>query len=283
MAGHRTVFDELKQAYQYTSLQEAKDHLQAIGETIAKGGLPAELAPLTVGFLGYGNVSRGAQEVFDLLPFTTVDPAHLKQSADTISADNHCLYKVVFKEEDIVKPRTGAFSVQDYYDNPGKYESVFADYLPYLTVLINGIYWTEEYPRFVTRKNLQENRALVQKSGIRVIGDISCDINGSIEITREATMPDAACYTYSIDDDSFKGGIESEGITVMAIDNLPCEFPGDASVSFSRELKEFVADIVAADFSGKFGEVELPPEIKRAMILHKGCLTEKYKYMNQFL
>jgi saccharopine dehydrogenase (NAD+, L-lysine-forming) len=285
LKGYATPFEEIKQAYQYDSLEEAKEHIKNIGEMIAAHGLPKELAPLTVGFLGYGNVSKGGQEMFDLLPFKTVEPGQLKQLAgkEGNESDNHCLFKVIFKEEDIVKPLNGAFNLQEYFDHPEQFESVFDNYLPYLKILINCIYWTEKYPRFVTRENLKKNLQQIEKSGIELIGDITCDINGSIEITRESTMPDKACYTYYAENDSFMDGIRDTGITVMAIDNLPCEFSREASSEFSRELKTFVNDIVTADFNVGFDEVNLPYEIKKATILYNGSLTGKYDYMKEFI
>jgi len=283
--GYSTPFEEIKQAYQYDSLEAAKNHIRKIGEMISTDGLPRELTPLTVGFLGYGNVSKGAQEMFDLLPFKTIEPAQLEQLMGTekYGSDNHCLFKVIFKEEDIVKPLNGTFNLQEYFDSPERFESVFDNYLPYLKILINCIYWTEKYPRFVTREDLKKNMHLVEKSGIKLIGDITCDINGSIEITRGSTMPDKACYTYYVDNDSFIDGIKDTGITVMAIDNLPCEFSREASSEFSRELKTFVNGIVAADFKVGFNEMRLPHEIKKATILYNGCLTPIYEYMNEFI
>jgi saccharopine dehydrogenase (NAD+, L-lysine-forming) len=283
--GYVTPFEEIKQAYQYNSLEEAKNHLRKIGGMITEKGFPEELAPLTVGFLGYGNVSKGAQEMFDLLPLKTIEPKQLDQLMGNgkNGSDNRCLYKVIFKEEDIVKPLKGAFDLQEYYDHPDRFESNFHNYLPYLEILINCVYWTEKYPRFVTKENLKKNVHPGGESGLKVIGDITCDINGSIEITRESTMPDKACYTYYVENDSYADGIKDSGITVMAIDNLPCEFPREASVEFSQELKTFVNGIVTADFKADFNEIELPYEIKKATILHKGRLTGKFDYMNEFL
>jgi len=278
LKGHVTPFEELKQAYQYESLDEAKKHIQRIGKIIFRDGLPDKMVPLTVGFLGYGNVSKGAQEIFDLLPFKTLQPDELKKTIGNGKIDNHFLYKIVFKEEDIVKPDSGSFDLQEYYDHPERFESTFGNYLPYLKILINGVYWTEKYPRFVTMENLKK-----ENTGIEVIGDISCDINGSIEITRESTMPDNACYTYYAEDESFVDGIQKNGVTVMAIDNLPCEFSRDASSSFSGELKGFVNDIATADFSEDYSDINLSYEIKKGVILYNGRLTEEYEYMNQFL
>ena len=283
--GHATPFEDIKQAYQYDSLEEAKKYLRKIGGMITGNGLPEELTPLTVGFLGYGNVSKGAQEMFDLLPHKTIGPDQLEQlmGNDKNGWDKSCLYKVIFKEEDIVKPLKGAFDLQEYYDHPERFESLFHNYLPYLEILINCVYWTEKYPRFVTKENLKKNVHPGEGSGLKIIGDITCDINGSIEITRESTMPDKACYTYYAENDSFVDGIKDGGITVMAIDNLPCEFPREASTEFSQELKTFVNGIVTADFKVDFSEIELPYEIKKAAILYKGRLTGKFEYMNEFL
>ncbi len=282
--GYETPFAEVRQAYQYESLVEAKKHFQKIGEMISKDGLPKELLPLTVGFLGYGNVSKGAQEIFDLLPFETIEPNQLEELQKKGSlSDNHCLYKTVFKEKDIVKALSGSFDLQEYFDHPQRFESIFHKYLPYLKILINGVYWTEKYPRFVTKNDLKKNLSVIEKSGLKTIGDITCDINGSVEITRESTMPDKACYTYYAESDSFVDGIQDSGITVMAIDNLPCEFPREASSEFSKELMVFVDGVVSADFKADFNVVELPSEIRKASILYNGCLTDQYEYLSEFV
>ena len=283
--GYATPFEEIKQAYQYDSLEAAKNHIREIGRIITENGLPEDLAPLTVGFLGYGNVSKGAQEMFDLLPFKTIEPMQLEElvGRGENGLDNRFLYKVIFKEKDIVKPLRGSFDLQEYFDHPERYESLFHNYLPHLKVLINCIYWTEKYPRFVTKKSLKQNAHPDEESGLKIIGDITCDINGSIEITRESTMPDKACYTYNAENDSFVDGIMANGITVMAIDNLPCEFPREASTEFSQGLKTFVNGIVKADFEADYNEIELPYEIKKAVILHNGRLTGEFEYMKEFI
>ena len=261
LKGYPTPFAELKQAYQYETIDDARTYIQKIGQIISEKGLPGELAPLTVGFLGYGNVSKGAQEVFDLLPFKSIRPDQLRQSFSEITADNKNLFKIVFKEEDLVRPLKGTFRLQDYYDHPDQFESIFGDYLSHLKILINGVYWSEKYPRFVTRENLKDNGFAGNRSGLQVIGDISCDINGSVEITRESTMPDRPCYTYHAENDSFVDGIDQNGTTVMAIDNLPCEFPRDASISFSEQLRGFVDGICSADFKESYDKLDLPAEI----------------------
>ncbi|GAG46534.1 unnamed protein product, partial [marine sediment metagenome] len=105
------------------------------------------------------------------------------------ASDNKILYKVEFKEEDMVKPKQGSFALQDYYDHPEKYDPTFENYLPYLKILVNCIYWTEKYPRLVTREYLKNRLPEMSDLELCVIGDISCDIGGSIEITYKSTMP----------------------------------------------------------------------------------------------
>ncbi|WP_320043654.1 bifunctional lysine ketoglutarate reductase /saccharopine dehydrogenase family protein [uncultured Desulfobacter sp.] len=281
LKGIHSPLDELKQAYAYASLDEAKAHVKSIGETIASQGLPEQIAPLVVGFAGYGNVSQGAQQILDILPVKEISPDQITQIREAACPDRHHIYKVVFKEADMVTPINGEFSLQEYYDHPEKYRSVMDGFLPHMDILVNCIYWTEDYPRIVTAKGLQESVDKPYK--LSVIGDISCDIEGSIEITKDATMPDNACFTYLPGSDAFEAGITTDGITVMAIDNLPCEFSKESSIFFSQVLKGFAPDIVNADFDTSFDALELPYAIKKALILHKGQFTPDYEYMKEFI
>jgi len=273
---------QIKQAFEYTSLEDAKEHIKQIGCQIAENGLPEKFGPLVVGFAGDGNVSRGAQEIMDLLPVKEILPGRLDDIRKGDKLERNHIYKVVFKEQDMVKPLSGDFDLQDYYDHPEKYESKMELYLPQIDILVNCIYWTARYPRLVTKAYLQGKSASGTESKLLVIGDISCDIEGSIEITKAGTMPDKACFTYFPESDAFKDGVQQHGITVMAIDNLPCEFPKESSMFFSHVLKGFADDIVCADFSKTFDELKLPYPIKKALILHNGNLSPDYKYLEKF-
>jgi Alanine dehydrogenase/PNT, N-terminal domain len=280
--GIDSPLSRIRQAYEYASLDEAKDHVKEISDQIASEGLPKEMAPLVVGFAGYGNVSKGAQEIFDLLPFIEIKPNELADIRNMDTPDTKNVYKVVFKEENMVKPVSGDFDLQDYYDHPQKYESTMGISLPHLDILVNCIYWTPDYPRLVSKQYLKEQYNADTKSRLAVIGDISCDIEGSIEITKDATMPNNACFTYFPGTDSFENGITKRGITVMAIDNLPCEFSKEASIFFSNVLKGYADDVISTDFTQPFDQLPLPYPIKKALILHNGQLTDDYKYIEQY-
>jgi alpha-aminoadipic semialdehyde synthase len=116
-----------------------------------------------------------------------------------------------------------------------------------------------------------------------VIGDISVDVNGAIEITYKATDPGNAFYTYQPDNDKFEDSIKKEGITIMAVDNLPCEFPKESSKEFSSILKNYVYEIVNEDFNKSFEELSLSNPIKKALILQNGELTKDYQYLKKYL
>lgn len=281
--GIDSPFARIRQAYQYASLAEAKAGVEAVGAEIDEKGFPEELCPLVVGFAGYGNVSRGAQEIFDLLPHKVLSAEALVEMIDNFSSDNLNLVKVVFSEDDLVRPLQGTFELQDYYAHPERYESKFENYLPLLAILVNCIYWTEKYPRLVTKEYLKQRTILESTPRLQVIGDISCDIDGSIEITRKATQPDQAFYTYFAAEDRYEDGVQALGTTVMAVDNLPCEFPRESSLEFSRVLRDFVPAVAAADFSRPTAGLGLPHPVRKALLLHRGEFTPEYGYMKKFV
>ncbi|MEN8192445.1 MAG: bifunctional lysine ketoglutarate reductase /saccharopine dehydrogenase family protein [Bacteroidota bacterium] len=276
--GYSTPLLEIKPAYEYHSVEDAKTHIAKVGKDIEEQGLPAHKAPYVIGFMGYGNVSNGAQEIFDLLPHKEILPEELN-SIDGDSKD--FFYKVVFKEEHLVEPKdpSNSFVLQDYFDNPGKYKSKFEEYLPYLSLIVNAIYWTEESPRFLTKKYFKS----IDEVKLDVVCDITCDIDGAVEFTVKSTESDNPAYVYNPNDDSITDGYSGEGIVNIAVDNLPTELPRNSSIEFSNALNHFIPGIVNADKSKNFDDVNFPPEIKKAVIVYKGELTEDFKYLNEFI
>lgn len=193
------------------------------------------------------------------------------------------LFKVMFEKRHLARPRDqGAFDESLYRHRPELFEDRLHEFLPSLTMLINGIYWTEKYPRFVTKQHVQDLWRRGERR-LRVIGDITCDIDGAIELTYKATQPDAPTYVYDPAQDAFSDGTDGPGVCVLAVDNLPCELPRDASVHFSRHLREMVPLLAEADFEQPFERLHLPPEIKRAVITHQGELTPAYRYLQPFV
>lgn len=283
--GIATPLARIKHAYQYDSLTRAEEEIVRAGEEIASNGLPASVTPLICGIAGYGNVSRGAQEILGLLPIREIAPEEVSRVAEDASSSNRVLYKVVFREQDMVEPAVpdDRFELQDYYDHPERYRSIFPGYVPHLTVLVNSIYWDERYPRLVTKELLHKMYGDSSRPRLRVIGDISCDLEGAIECTVKWTDPENPIFVYDPFGGTARDGYEGTGPVILAVDNLPCEIPRESSIYFSHVLKEFVPAIAAADPSVSFGDYRVPPEIKRAVIAYQGKLTPEYRYLEEHL
>ena len=283
--GVDSPFAAVSKTIDYTGLVEAKESIQTAGWEIKKHGLHPSLAPLVFGFTGYGYVSQGAQEIFDLLPFEEIAPDQLKEMFSRKSYRANCVYKTVFREEDMAEPkdREHQFSLREYYDYPERYNPVLEKYIPYLTGLINAIYWSPQYPRFVSRQFLKDLYSGPQQPRLRVIGDISCDVNGGVECTVKCTTPAEPVFTYDLEKDEAVEGITGRGVVIMAVDNLPAEIALESSVFFSQVLSPYMPAIAAADYTKTFEQCMLPPELKKAVILFRGELTPEYKYMRQFI
>ncbi|MFC2159031.1 hypothetical protein ACFLT9_14470, partial [Acidobacteriota bacterium] len=144
-------------------------------------------------------------------------------------------------------------------------------------------YWTPDYPRFVSKSSLKDLWVPGNPPRLKVIGDISCDINGSVECTEYATTPEDPIFVYDPIEETVTDGHMGRGVVVMAVDNLPAEISLESSVSFSTALKPFVPEIARADFSGDFSQCQLPPPIKRAVILYRGQFTPEYEYMKDYI
>jgi alpha-aminoadipic semialdehyde synthase len=285
MGYHSNPFIALKQSHQHNSLEEAKESISEAAALINKTGFPAELAPFTIGFTGYGHVSMGAQEIIRLLPVEEIRPSALVELKAKGNYSTNKIYITVFKEEHLSRLRNNGsqdFDLQHYYKNPHLYENDFEKYIPHLSVLMNCMYWDSNFPRIFTKSYAKELFAK-DKPKIIVIGDISCDPDGSIEFTHKGTEIEDPVFVYDPSNDSHKMGFNGNGILVMAVDILPSELPLDSSIGFSRMLRDMVPAIANADFSLPFDELNLHGSIKRALILKNGELTPNYKYLTEFL
>ncbi len=281
--GHQTPLARIKMAHEYASLEDAKAAISDVASEIRASGSAPDVTPLVVGVAGYGHVSQGAQEILDLLPVLELTPEQLLTHAADSVADR--VVKVVFKEEHTVRRRGagGAFNLDEFFAHPELYEGRFRDYMPHLTMLVNAIYWDERYPRLVTKADVGHFCGEDGASPLRVIADISCDIEGAIECTVKATDPDAPTYVFDPDTGAVADGFRGRGPVIVAVDNLPCELPRESSEYFSTKLKPYVPTIVAADFTGDLQRCGLPTEVQRALILHRGELTPPYEFMRRFV
>ncbi|MFH1531235.1 MAG: bifunctional lysine ketoglutarate reductase /saccharopine dehydrogenase family protein [Pseudomonadota bacterium] len=281
--GIDSPFSALKRAYLYHDLTEARAVMEEVGRAIRVRGIPYDLQPLVIGYAGYGNVSRGAQSIGDHLPTVAVTPEDLAAGnlGDTHPA--RTVYKVVFKEEHMARRADGgAFLLREYYDHPERYVGCFEEHLDRLSVLVNCIYWEERYPRLMT---LEKTRAMWADGPprLRVVGDISCDIGGSVEATVKSTTVDKPVFVWDVDEAIDRDGLEGRGPVIMAVDILPTELPRDSSRHFGDSLLPFLKQMAELDPAVPFEKAEIQPEIRSACLVWGGRITPDYKYMEDFI
>lgn len=283
--GLDTPFAAVRKTIDYGSLVEAIESIKKVGWAIHQQGLDSSLVPLVFGVAGYGHVSRGAQEILDLLPFAEVEPEELKNLFREKRFSANLVYKTVFKEEHMVRPREKdkPFDLQEYYDHPERYVPVLEECVPYLTVFVNAIFWSPRYPHFITKAFLKKLYGGAARPRLRVIGDISCDLKGGVECTLKCTNPGSPVFMYDPEKEEVREGFSGPGPVVMAVDNLPAEISLESSVFFSQTIKPFLPPLAAADFTREFDRLLLPDSLKKAVILYRGKFTPDYEYLTEFI
>lgn len=284
-------FENLKQAIEEEHLEKAKKSFEKVAIQITENGTPEILPPIIVCILGKGKTAHGTRELFNILPHEDIaidqlEYVHKNGSRNKLYALHIDIEEIYRLKNDSNFPREkyNQLSVREqwqvYFDNPEYFESNMDKVLPYITILMNCIIWSPKFPRTVTKELIK--KIYEETKTLKVIGDITCDPNGSIEFSKETWIDDPV-YIYNPAYGNFKNGFDGDGIAVMAVTNLPCEFSADASQQFSQDLSPFLEDIIKADYSGSLAESKLPNEIKRAIIMWQGKFTEDFEYMSEYL
>ena len=287
LEGIETPFLRLEQTVRYKSLVEAKEEVAEVGRLIHKKGLPSRSGPVRLRIPGLRPRLPGRPG--DLRPHPQrhgLRPRTLPGLFRKSGPPARGLYKVVFKEEDMVRPAApgGVFDLQDYYREPGKYVPVVESYLPYLNLIINGIYWTPKFPKYITKTVLARLYGGGIPPRLKVIGDITCDIDGSVECTVQATDSEEPVYVYDPGEgcrpDGHRGqrpgrhgGLQPARRAAARVLGLLQRRPQEVRPGHRR-----------GGFPGaRSSECELPPEVRKAVILYRGELTPDYRYLSGYL
>ena len=140
-----------------------------------------------------------------------------------------------------------------------------------ITLLLAGAFWNPMAPKLFEPADM-----LAPDFRIKVIADITCDINGSVPSTKRATSIADPLYDYDPKSDSLHPPLSNPAfITVMAIDNLPCELPRSASEEFGRDLIDrILRPLLIEDPEGV---------IARGTIAEKGQLTSHFEYLRDYV
>jgi saccharopine dehydrogenase (NAD+, L-lysine forming) len=199
------------------------DDRKEMEEEMKKIVLPKNLKVVVTGF---GRVGSGAEEIFKKLPITRIEEEEFySESFD------HPVYVHLDTHEYYVKKEFGGFDKTDFYNNPEKYISTLAENVKKADLYIACHLWAGGNPVLITKEDISH-----PDWRCMVIADVSCDTNGPIASTIRSSKIDDPLYGYHRFDHIECNWKDKNAICVMAIDNLPCELPKDASEDFGNEL-----------------------------------------------
>lgn len=215
---------------------------------------------------GAGRVAKGAQEVLD-----GVGVRNVAMPAYTSAEYDEAVY-IQLDSDAYNRHKNGLeFDYGHFYSNPSEYESTFNQYLSSTDLLIAGAYWDPNAPVLFTKEELQE-----ENFKINTIADITCDIQGSIPTTiRPTTIADPVFDFNKLTLSEEKCYSSKDHISIMAVDNLPCELPRDASTSFGNMLLENVLEPLLSEGDNSI--------IESSSITKSGRLTENYNYLSDYI
>lgn len=214
---------------------------------------------------GKGRVGNGAKEMLDGMGLKKVSVS--EYLSDTFKEPVYCQIDA----SDYNKRKDGVRGNKlDFFKNPGEYKSNFFRFAEVTDFYIAGHFYGDGAPYLYTREDAKQ-----PEFKIKVVADISCDIDGPVATTiRPSTIADPI-YGYDPYSEKETDFMSENAIAVMAVDNLPCELPRDASVGFGEAFSKYV--IPSFFNNDKDGVLE------RARMTQNGKLTERYAYLQDYV
>ena len=252
--GKRTKRFELKAANLCEDRKELEKELKKV-----------DLPNIKIIVSGNGRVGKGALEIIQLLNIREVS----KEDFKTKTFDEPVYVHVDFPDYNTRKDGS-EFIADEFFKKPELFKSTFMDYASCADVFIAGHYYGAGSPYLFTREDAKS-----ADFKIRTVADISCDIDGPVASTIKPSTIENPIYGYNPVTESEDDFDKEDVITVMAVDNLPCELPKDASEDFGNELMKHIFPCLIGD----------DPEqiIGRATICKNGDLNTHYKYLRDYL
>jgi alanine dehydrogenase len=247
-------------SFKLPKAQELADQKELI-EELKKITLPNIKIVLT----GKGRVSNGSKEMLDGMGLKEVTVEDYLSK--TFHEPVYCQIDVL----DYNKRIDGkVIDMYDFFDHPEVYESDFSRFSAVSDVYIAGHFYGTGAPYIFTREDAKS-----KDFKIRVVADISCDIDGPVASTLRASTIADPIYGYDRLQEAEVDFMDPEAIAVMAVDNLPNELPRDASQGFSEN---FVTYVIPAFFNGDKDGI-----LKRGRMTQNGKLTPRYQYLDGYV
>lgn len=223
------------------------------------------LPPLKFVITGSGKVGGGIKEILDAMKIKEV-------SIENYLTKNYA--QAVYTQIEVLdynKRIDGkVIDCKDFYKNPTEYVSDFERFAKVSDIVITGHFYGNNAPHILTNDMLQS-----KDCKIKVVGDVSCDIDGPIACTLRSSTIAEPFYGYLPSEHKEVDVFHPGAIVVMAVDNLPCELPKDASEGFGTMFMEHV---IPAFFNDDKDGV-----LARAKVTEKGKLTPRFSYLQDFV
>jgi hypothetical protein len=248
------------QLFELPKVEHLED-LNAVKQELDKIRLPN----IKIVLSGTGKVANGAAEILEHLGVKEVSDALYLTSEFTEPV--YCRVDVM----EYAKRKDGKVGDRfEFYEDPTPYESNFMPYAKVTDMFIAGHFYGNNAPYLFTREDAKH-----PDFKINLVADISCDIDGPVASTIRPSTIASPFYGYDPKNEIEVPYNTDGAITVMAVDNLPCELPKDASEGFGET---FLKEVIPAFFNGdKQGILE------RAKITENGKLTRRFSYLQDFV
>lgn len=223
------------------------------------------LPPLKIVLTGLGKVGFGSKEMLDAMKIKQVSVEDFLHKNYTQS---------VYVQLDVLdynQRKDGQnLGINDFYKNATEYISNFERFTKVADMFIAGHFYGNDAPHILTREMLMKNDCK-----IKVVADISCDVNGPVACTLKASTIAEPFFGYIPTMHEIVDMFHPSAITVMSVDNLPCELPKDASEGFGEM---FINHVMPA-----FTNQDKDGILERAQITNQGSLTPKFMYLSDYV
>jgi len=264
MRGLRSGTYTWPKAVETGSYQELQHILQTETSLIAN----RDGSPYRVLVCGSGRVGQGVVQVLEDAGFMAMDPQSFLNSHSNLPGSKPLIYTVL-RSKDLFRAKDGSpYSSQAFYTSPQDFETCIEPYLGSSDLMINTINWNPAAPRYFEPAFIQNSKFTVQQ-----IADISCDIEGSVPLTLRPSTIEDPYYGISKVTLLECPPFEPNNVDIMAVDNLPCELPADASRDFSSALfRFFVSPLMNSPSS-------IP---ENSILLNQGRLHPNFQHLQEY-
>ncbi|HOZ86850.1 MAG TPA: NAD(P)-dependent oxidoreductase [Bacteroidia bacterium] len=223
-----------------------------------------KLPNIKIALTGGGRVANGVIETLSALRIRKVTPEEF-----LMASYREPVYCQLNPRDYVEIPDDHNFDLNEFFKHPEHFVSKFKPFTKVTDLYISAHYWDPRAPKMFTVEDMK-----APDFHISVVADVTCDIDGSVPTTLRASTIAQPFYGYNIVKGTEDLPFNKDTVCIMAVDNLPCELPRDASDDFGKDLSERALPFLINDDPDKI--------IERATIVHDGKLMPAFEYLGDY-